>query len=254
MRRVRILVPEPQAEEARARLIELAPAGFEEETSGGTLVLVAYADEASEPRVRAAFPGAEVEDLVPGWEDAWKRFHRPARIGPLWIGPPWERPEDGSLPVVVEPGRAFGTGAHATTRLVVTALLSLPPSSLLDLGCGSGVLALAAARLGFAPVIAVDHDAAAVEATEANARANGLEVKTRRMDVLASSLPAAAVAVANIDLSVVTRLAARVEAEHLVTSGYLAGERFQARGWRHFERREADGWAADVFTRARAGA
>ncbi len=80
----------------------------------------------------------------------------------------------GLIDLVVDPGQAFGTGAHATTRLCLELLLDVEPrGSLADLGCGSGVLALAAARLGFAPVVALDHEAAAVEATLENARANG---------------------------------------------------------------------------------
>ncbi|MBD0318240.1 MAG: 50S ribosomal protein L11 methyltransferase, partial [Thermoleophilia bacterium] len=142
-------------------------------------------------------------------------------------------------------------GAHATTRLVLQFLLALPRGSLLDLGCGSGVVALAAAKLGFAPVTAFDCDGAAVDATRENARANAVELEARRSDVLAAVLPAAGLAVANIDLRVVSRLAARLEVGRLVTSGYPARDRLLLPGWRHVERRELEGWAADLFTCAR---
>ena len=89
---------------------------------------------------------ADVED---GWEDRWRKFHRPVRVGRLWVGPPWETPPADALAVVIDPGRAFGTGAHPTTQLCLELLQELEPGSLLDVGCGSGVLSVArrAARL-----------------------------------------------------------------------------------------------------------
>ena len=114
-------------------------------------------------------------------------------------------------PVVIDPGRAFGTGAHATTRLCLELLLrSSSAASLLDVGCGSGVLSIAAAKLGFAPVAAVDLDAAASRRPRANAAANGVDVEARLVDALADPLAADAV-VANIALDVVERLARRLE-------------------------------------------
>ena len=73
-----------------------------------------------------------------GWEDEWKRFHRPVEVGSLWIGPPWEEPTPGSSPVVIDPGRAFGTGAHPTTRLCLELIQSLERASLLDVGSRLG--------------------------------------------------------------------------------------------------------------------
>ena len=84
--------------------------------------------------------------------------------------------------VVIDPGRAFGTGAHATTRLCVELLARIPRGSLLDVGCGSGVLSIAAARLGYGPVSAVDDDPVAVEVTRANAAVNGVAVDARVLD------------------------------------------------------------------------
>jgi ribosomal protein L11 methyltransferase len=102
----------------------------------------------------------------------------------LRVRPPWEPSRAGLAEVVIDPGSAFGTGAHPTTRLCLELLLELEPRGpVLDLGCGSGVLAIAAARLGWAPVGALDHDPAAVRATADNARANGVEVDVRRADL-----------------------------------------------------------------------
>lgn len=187
--------------------------------------------------------------VAAGWESAWKSFHRPVRVGPLWIGPPWEAPQEGAAAVVIDPGRAFGTGRHPTTRLCLELLLGLEPSGLVDLGCGSGILAVAAARLGFRPVIALDADESAVAATRSNAAANGVAVEARPADVLADTLPAVEVAVANIAREPVERAAERFRGEVFVASGYLAAEQPGPAGWRPIERREAEGWAADMLTR-----
>jgi ribosomal protein L11 methyltransferase len=119
--------------------------------------------------------GREVPD---DWAERWKRFHRPVLVGGrIYVRPPWEaaalRP--GVTEVVIDPGQAFGTGTHPTTALCLELMLDLKPrGSFADLGCGSGVLAITAAKLGFAPVTAVDAERQAIEATRANAIANGV--------------------------------------------------------------------------------
>jgi ribosomal protein L11 methyltransferase len=232
----------------RARFVELAPEGFEEIESAEAVELAAYGEAGK--RVLAAFPGAAVTEVQAGWEDRWREFHRPVRIGPLWIGPPWERAPGGALAVVIDPGRAFGTGAHPTTRLCVELLLELSPGSLLDVGCGSGVLSIAAARLGFGPVTAVDSDPAAVEAATTNSDVNRVVIETHRLDALRDDLPGAETAVANIALAAVEALAPRLVADRLITSGYLAQDEPAIPGFEHSRRRERDGWAADLYLRA----
>ena len=197
----------------------------------------------------AAYPQATAEPVAEGWEDGWKEFHRPATAGGLWIGPPWISPPPEADAVVLDPGRAFGTGAHPTTRACIELLSSLGRGSLLDAGCGSGVVAVAAVRLGFAPVTAVDVDPVAVEVATRTAHANGVVLDAWRADVLVDELPSADVVVANIELGVVEALLARIDARTTVTSGYLASERPEAPGWRAFERIELEGWAADVLAR-----
>lgn len=162
-------------------------------------------------------------------------------MGRLWIGPPWEKPPAGALPVVVDPGRAFGTGAHPTTRLVLDLLQELDPASLLDVGCGSGVLSVAAAKLGFGPVAAFDIDPVALEVTEANAAANGEAV-----DVLTEPRPAR-LAVMNIALDVVERMLPTLAVERAITSGYLERDEPHAAGWHRVARRVLNGWAADLL-------
>jgi ribosomal protein L11 methyltransferase len=128
-------------------------------------------------------------------------------------------------------------------------LLDVPRGSLLDAGCGSGVIAIAAAKLGFAPVVAVDVDEAAVDAARRNAAANGVALDVRRADVLADELPATEAAVANLSLEAVEAVGARVESRHLVTSGYLTGEEPQLPRYRHLERRVGERFAADLYVR-----
>ena len=229
-------------------MLELFPEGFEESDSADGLELAAYTDAAGEERLWATFGRGASEPVLAGWEERWRDFHRPARIGPLWIGPPWERAE-GDLAVTIDPGRAFGTGAHPTTRLCLELLLEVQPTSLLDVGCGSGVLALAAARLGFDPVVALDHDPAAVEAATRNAEANALTLDMRAADALSAELPAAAVTVANVTGDIIRRLAPRLRSDALIGSGYLEFDAPTLQGFARVERRTAKGWAADLFRR-----
>lgn len=146
------------------------------------------------------------------WRLRWREFHRPVVIGPLYVRAPWHAPRTGLLDVCVDVGMAFGTGAHATTRQCLEGLSALTPSPLVDLGTGSGVLALAAARLGFSPVVGLDVDPVAVEAARVNAGANGLAVEFRVADLSdpGEALPETDVAVANLSLPVILTLAERV--------------------------------------------
>ena len=195
------------------------------------------------------FPEVEAEFVEPGWEERWREFHRPVWVGPVWIGPSWESPPSDALAISIDPGRAFGTGAHPTTQLALELLLTLEPGSLLDVGCGSGVLSIAAAKLGFGPITAIDREEAAVEATQANAGRNGVEVAVRRGNALDVELPATDVVVANIDLASVEGLVQRLETRSLVTAGYFHSRTPAAPGFRHVERRIDGGWAADRWAR-----
>lgn len=230
-------------------MLALFPEGFEEGERGTTLELAAYTDERGEQRARAEFGDVVMSEVPDDWEERWKRFHRPVTIAGLWIGPPWEQaPSDGQT-VVIDPGRAFGTGGHRTTRLCVELLAGLSRTGLLDVGCGSGVLSIAAAKLGYAPVVGVDREPAAVEAAARNAAANGVEVDVRVLDAAVDRLPPAGTVVANINERLVDVVGGRVDCETLVTSGYFEPHVPAIAGFRRIDRRAGDGWAADVYAR-----
>ncbi len=120
---------------------------------------------------------------------------------------------------------------------------------MLDVGCGSGVLSIAAAKLGFAPVVAIDVDDVAVEVTLANARVNCVELTVDRADALADELATTELAAANVALDVVERLLPRLPAARVVASGYLDRDEPRAQGWTRVDRREQGGWAADLLVR-----
>jgi ribosomal protein L11 methyltransferase len=231
-------------------MLELFPEGFEEVDSTDSVELVAYTDPGGEERLWHVFGGARGQDVAADWRDRWKAFHRPVRVGPLWIGPPWaEAPPDATV-IVIEPGRAFGTGAHPTTQLCVELLLELERGSLVDLGCGSGVLAIAAAKLGFAPVLALDSDEHAVEATRENARRNGAELEVDAGDVLDAELPQTDIALANITRPTLETVAPRLRSRLLIGSGYLPSDASDLPGFRHVRRSTRDSWAADLYEAA----
>jgi ribosomal protein L11 methyltransferase len=230
-------------------MIELFPEGFEEVERPSGLELAAYTDAAGEERLWHFFGSGEGADVEAGWEDRWRSFHRPIRVGRLWVGPPWETPPADALAVVVDPGRAFGTGAHPTTQLCLALLQELEPGSLLDVGCGSGVLTVAAALLGHAPVVGVDIEPPSIVATRENAARNGVDLEVQLVG-RDDSLPPAKAAVANISIEAVRALPRRVEAETLITSGYFMSETPRLDGYQLAERRTHDGWAADLHRRA----
>ena len=131
------------------------------------VVLAGYAER--RPR-----PTSSPRPSTPGWEDAWRAFHRPVRVGKLWIGPPWFEPRGDRRRHRSRAARS-APGAHGSTRAALELLGRLEPSAALDLGCGSGVLSIAAVRLGFGPLCGVRLDPLAVGATAENAARNGVE-------------------------------------------------------------------------------
>jgi ribosomal protein L11 methyltransferase len=230
-------------------MLELLPDGFEEVERGDSVELAGYVGRDGEARLRAAFRHATSEPVPDDWPDRWRSFHHAVRVGSLWVGPPWEPAPDDVTAIVIDPGRAFGTGAHPTTRLSLELLQGLERGSFVDVGCGSGVVAIAAAKLGFTVVDALDVDPVATEVASANAARNGVQLPIRTADALTSTLPGSDVAVANIAFDLIEALAPRLSVDALIASGYPVTERPEAAGLRHVVRATADGWAADLYRR-----
>jgi ribosomal protein L11 methyltransferase len=236
VRRWTLRAPASEADAALLRMLELFPGGVEQEEDGVDVVFAGYADEAPAPDLE----GAPVEG---GWEDRWREYHRPVRCGRLWVGPPWCEPEP--LAVVVDPGRAFGTGAHGSTRAALELLQELEPAPALDLGCGSGVLSIAALLLGFGPVEAFDIDPLAVDATRRNAERNGVEVPVAQADALADPLPPAPLWLANLELHLLEPLLRRPDVPpRVLVSGLLESQTLGGS-----RRVVVDGWAAELVQR-----
>ncbi len=253
-----------------AELLELVPSGVEEVAIGEDVVEYCVYGAPGElpelPAVRAAAGDALVEvssaEIADDWPERWRAYHRPAVVAErLTVRPPWEAPGATALEVVIDPGQAFGTGAHATTRLCLELLLERPAKGpFLDLGCGSGVLAITAARLGFGPVLAVDNERAAVAATRENAAANRVEISVRRLDLRSQEVPVAETVVANLLAPLLERWAtalagARQAPKCIIAGGLLAHEAdgtaaaFAEARLRESRRRELAGWAALMLER-----
>jgi ribosomal protein L11 methyltransferase len=269
MIRLAVRVRRDQAELVLAELLELVPGGVEERDDGDVVEYAVYGapGELPElPALRAAAGDALVEvsttEIADDWDERWKGFHAPVELGALRVRPPWESPREGMIDVVIDPAQAFGTGAHATTRLCLELLLELEAGgALLDLGCGSGVLSIAAARLGFDPVLGVDHEREAVRATLDNAAANGVALDARRHDLLRDGrAPSAPVVLANLLRPLLLAVAdvgfAGDPPEALIASGLLAHEgdevaaAFARHGLHEAERRRSGEWIA-LLLRAR---
>jgi ribosomal protein L11 methyltransferase len=280
--RLAIRVARADAEVVLAELLALAPGGLEERDAGDDAVEFAIYGAPGElpalPDVRAAAGDALVDvsssELPDDWSERWKAFHRPVdvswRFRRVRVRPPWEAPlacagrrsplsEGDGIDVVIDPGQAFGTGAHHTTRLCLELLLELDAAgALADWGCGSGVLAIAAALLGWDPVLACDSDPAAIAATRANADANGVAgISVTRVDLRRAEGPWAPVVLANLVRPLLLDVAALMTRppERLIASGLLREEAaeiaaaFARHGLRAAGRRDGGEWTALLLAR-----
>ncbi len=258
-----------------AELTVLAPNGVEEERGPGYVEYAIYGGEGELPELgelEATVGEGRIEvsstEIPDDWADRWRDFHKPLLVGDrLWLRPSWEPPREGAVDVVVDPGQAFGTGAHPTTRLCLELLLELAEAGaadgpLTDLGTGSGVLAIAAAKLGWAPVQGYDHEQPALEASAANAAANGVELELDRVNLREQLPELAPTVVANMTSPILKALASQLEcrvsgpeAEEvdtrtMILSGLLPTElddvaaAFDPAGLVESERRQQGDWAA----------
>jgi ribosomal protein L11 methyltransferase len=268
--RLAIRVRRDEAELVLAELLGLAPSGVEEvSVSDGVVEYAVYGapgELPALPDLTAACGSALVEvrtsEVADDWDVRWRSFHRPLVLGErLAVRPPWEGVVGTEVELVIDPGQAFGTGAHATTRLCLELMLSMPASGgFLDLGCGSGVLAIAAARLGWAPVAAVDFDVAAVDATISNAAVNGVSFDVSRHDLRVDPVVCAPTVAANLLRPLLLTWASRLGVasdlpERVIAGGLLVGEAdevagaFARVGLVETARLESGDWAAVCVTR-----
>ena len=278
MIRLAVRVGRPHAEAVLAELLALVPGGLEErDVDADTVEYALYGAAGELPDlgdVRAAAGGALVEvstsELPDGWEERWREWHRPLDVGPLRVRPPWAPGRPGARRGGMGPRRGRGPGAHPRPRLTLELLVELPAEgALADWGCGSGILAVAAARLGFDPILACDHEREAVEATLAAAEANGVAaavapagdvargIVVARHDLRAAPGPPAPTVVANLVRPLLLEIAAGMERppHRLIASGLEAGEvddvaaAFAACGLALQARRDGDGWSAILLGR-----
>jgi ribosomal protein L11 methyltransferase len=204
------------------------------------------------------------------WAESWKKYFKTIRIGKkLLIKPSWseEKGVNGQAVVELDPGLSFGTGQHPTTAYCLKQIVRAkkPGASLLDIGCGSGILAISAAKLGYAPVEAFDFDPVAVRVAQANMRRNGVErkIKCERHDL--TKLPAKAtkkfdVVCANLVADLLVNEANRilnrlVEDGRLVVAGILASqfsevqEAYEGKGLRLLDTKTEREWQSGLFSR-----
>ena len=288
MLRRAVRVRSERAEIVLAQLLALVPHGVEEVDGGADAVeYVLYGSQAELPSRAAlaaaagdALLGVTTSEIPDDWAERWRSFHKPLVLGTrLCVRPPWEAPRATALDIVIDPGRAFGTGSHATTRLCLELLLDLEPPTheppavpldsgpltgtrdshrCVDLGCGSGVLSIAAAKLGWGPVLALDRDQAAVDATLENAHANGVadQIDVRRFDLISESFPPASLVLANLLAPLLFAWSSRLAGTahgRIVASGLLSTEAervsgsFNAHGYRERARLTRDEWSALLF-------
>ena len=272
MIRLAVRCPPELSEAVLAELLVLAPGGVEEEEGDGFVEFAIYGARGELPELgglEAIVDGGRIdvtsEEIPDDWADRWRDFHRPISVGDgrLIVAPSWEAdPSSPLVRVVIDPGQAFGTGAHATTRMCLELLIELAAADegkgpLADWGTGSGVLAIAAAKLGFSPVAGCDHEEAALAAAAENATANGVEIELERRNLRTEPAPSAPTVTANLTAPILTAIAERLAGvpDRLACSGLLVREAdaiaaaFAAHGLAE-RRRLTDGdWAALLMTR-----
>ena len=229
MRRIALTVRADAVEDVLDRLLPLLPQGVHPADVDDGVELAIYGGDVPSDRLEAlagdALRAIDEQDAPDDPRERRRRFGRTWEVGGRFVVRPPEAPESsGALPelVIDSPAGAFGTGAHPTTRMCLELLLDLEPAGgFADLGCGAGLLAIAAAALGYRPVFAVDHEARSVEATRRNAERNGVDVEVLQLDLLDVTPPPAPTLAANVPPAVHRALAKRLAPAviHVIASG-----------------------------------
>jgi ribosomal protein L11 methyltransferase len=269
MHEVALTVDQANAQSVIGRLVGLAPYGILDQPVGSSVIL-RIRGAAGELRTAAEYArlagGALLslaEREVPDeWADRRRLDYEPLIVAGICVRPPWAPVTEGVIDLVIDDGEAFGTGAHVTTRASLALLCELAAGGpLADLGSGTGILSVAAAKRGFGPVIAVDTSAPATAATRAAAVANRVEVDVMRLDLLAEAPPFAPVICANVPVAVHAAIAARIPdwPDFVIASGFACSDleavsSFYARlGLAPGCRIDGDGWTTCLFSADSAG-
>jgi ribosomal protein L11 methyltransferase len=234
MQEVAVTVAAREAESVIDRLIGISPYGIQDDVSGENVVLRIRAPDAELPpaaevarRAGAAVLSIDRREVPDDWHARRLLDYKPRVIGDICVRPPWAPSSDVSIDVVIEETDAFGSGVHPTTRDCIELLAAVEQrGAFADLGCGSGVLSIVAAKLGFMPVTAVDLREAAVTATQRNAVHNGVQIDASVMDLLTEPAPFAPVVCANAPLAVHDAAARSIAGspDIVIVSGVLAHE------------------------------
>jgi ribosomal protein L11 methyltransferase len=266
MRELVLTIPREAVDDVLDRLLPIAPAGVREVNRGDQVELLMRGaqapgrDEAG--RAAGAWPHRLRERTVPDdWRERRLADYEPEVIADrIVVRPAWApSPPPGLIDVALTDSAAFGGGRHPTTRTCLELLAGVKPfGSFADLGCGSGVIAIAAAALGWAPVSAVDVQPVSVEAVHANAALNGVAVAASALDLLAHPPPLAAAFAANVPPVVHERLAALLASplpSIALVSGFGADEApsvlsaYAQRGLRVRVQLDAHGWIVALLER-----
>ncbi len=275
-----LLAPPEELEILAAELFDLGALGVELQEPGMPLMpgtpelpegrgraIAHFADrEAAEASARTlrAEPPLEVPER--DWSIAWRAHHRTMRVGPRsWVHPPWEQPPPSAVAVTIDPGMAFGTGSHPTTALCLERcdelLAELGGGDVLDVGTGSGVIALLAKKLGAGRVVGTENDPVALEAARQGAELNGISGVEWMLVPDPARVPGRfQIVVANILLNTLEELAKAIASKvapggRLVLSGLLSSQAdlalraYQEEGLRPLQRKEREGWVRVELTR-----
>ncbi len=210
---VSVIVPRAGAERVLAELLARFPSGLQEcpGPDPGTKSFVLHFSRAVD---MPDIPGARIRyRTIPklDWAAEVRKHVKPLEIGDLRVIAPW-MDRKGEADLIIDPARAFGTGGHESTRialrLLIDRLQALSPETVLDVGCGTGILALAALRLGVDRATVCDIDPRAVEAAAKNARANGLEqrMEFHAGDVTQLDLPNTPLVMANLNATIIRKI------------------------------------------------
>ena len=234
-------------------MLELFPEGLEERDFYESTEFLGYGSLSHVSHVRDVV-GAEgwvaaITPVPPGWEGAWKKFHRPVMIQDLWLGPPWVDPPQGVRSVKIAPGMAFGTGAHPTTRLCIELLLLENRVKLFDLGCGSGVLALAGAVLGFDPVSAFDIDDVAIQEAKSNTLLNNVSMNVTKVDVRELKFLNPPLITANLPLETLLQSLSSLRPLRAIISGFMIGKMPEIPAYCVQKKLQNDDWEAALIVR-----